>query len=45
MDVLPDGCATSQATTCKDIMQGVGKENEGVSLVAHSSSGVGSPLK
>ena len=42
---IPDGCATSQAPTCKEIMQGLGKENEGISHAAHSSTGASSPLQ
>ena len=42
---IPDGYITSQAPTCKEIMQGMGKENEGISPAAHSSSGAGSPLQ
>ena len=42
---IPNGCATSQAPSCKEIMLGMGKENEGISPAAHSSSGAGSPLK
>ena len=42
---IPDGCSTTQAPTCKDFMLGLGKENEGVSPAAHSSTGAGSPLQ
>ena len=42
---IPDKPATSQAPSCKEIMLGLGKENEGISPAAHSSSGAGSPLK
>ena len=41
---IPDECATSKAPICKDIMLGGGKENEGISPAAHSSSGAGNPL-
>ncbi|XP_044453110.1 uncharacterized protein [Triticum aestivum] len=33
------------APSCKEIMLGLGKENEGISSTAHSSSRTGSPLK
>ena len=42
---IPDTCSTSQAPSCKDFMQGSGKENEGISLAAHSSNGTGIPLQ
>ena len=42
---IPDKPATSQAPSCKEIMMGLGKENEGISPAAHSSSGAGSPLQ
>ena len=42
---IPDGRGTTQAPSCKEIMMGLGKENEGISPAAYSSSGAGSPLK
>ena len=42
---IPDGCVTTLAPSCKVIMLGLGKENEGISPTAHSTSGAGSPLK
>lgn len=42
---IPDGCATSQAPTCKYFTLDLGKENEGISPAAHSSTGAGSPLQ
>ncbi|KAM3243166.1 hypothetical protein ACQJBY_055249 [Aegilops geniculata] len=33
------------APSCKEIMLGLGEENEGINPAAHSSSGTGSPLK
>ena len=42
---IPDGCATSQAPACKDFILGLGKENEGISPAAHSSTGASSPLQ
>ena len=42
---IPDAPLSSHAPSCKEIMLGLGKENEGISPAAHSSSGAGSPLQ
>ena len=44
--IIPDACSVNQAPVCQKLITASrDKENDGVSLAAHSSSEAGSPLK